>query len=252
MTQRCAPVGVERPAVRLRDARPPDHVPEAARQAVAHLRALRAVVVEVVPTDVAEIPVAEVVEVHRVVHPLLENIRLQQAGHEHRSRGKRSEETQRRKERGKGQRVADPPVDVLAVPWPGVVVRVAGVEEVVQPAPEQPAPLREDAVEDVAMDEVLDGDPGDHPEGHEPESGDGVSRASGDDQQDEELDAIDDRDGIEPAAGLAVLRLEVDAGGKEGFGKRSDLGLQQRIHQQPPGTPQFTTKTRRHKGDESP
>src|SRR2546430_16688323 len=47
-TERGLAVGVERAPVRLRDARPPDHVPDAARQAVAHLGAPRAAAVQVV------------------------------------------------------------------------------------------------------------------------------------------------------------------------------------------------------------
>src|SRR5438128_2435287 len=113
--------GVERPPVGGRDPRPPDHVPEAAGEAVAHRRALRAVVIEVVAADIAEVAVAEVVEVHRVVDPLLRDVGLEQPGREHGRGRERSEEARGHQARGEGQRVPDAPVDVLAGPWAGVV-----------------------------------------------------------------------------------------------------------------------------------
>src|SRR5262245_10684703 len=73
---------VERLADRARDPRLAGDVPEAVREAKRHLGPLRAVVVEVMALDVLEVPTLELAEVHRVVDPLLDDVRLDEAREE--------------------------------------------------------------------------------------------------------------------------------------------------------------------------
>ena len=132
-----------------------------------------AVVVQVVAADVAEVPVPEVVEVDRVVHPLLDHVGLQQAGYEHGRGLERRQPRDRREQRGEGQRVTDPPVDVLAVPRARVVLPVQRVEVLVREPAHRPPSLREPAVQHVPVDDVLQHRPrrhaaGEVPQRHEP------------------------------------------------------------------------------------
>src|SRR5262245_11393077 len=77
------PAAVQQPPLVGGDAGAARDVPEAVAQAEAHLRAPRAVVVEVVLLDVAKVAPLEGVEMHRVVHPLLQDVELHDAGDEH-------------------------------------------------------------------------------------------------------------------------------------------------------------------------
>src|SRR5258706_11447302 len=78
---------VEAAAVLRMDARAEREVPDAAREAECDVAATRAVVVKMLPSDIAEVAPPEVVEVHRVVNPLLDHVALQDGGHEHGAAG---------------------------------------------------------------------------------------------------------------------------------------------------------------------
>jgi hypothetical protein len=63
---------MEASAVARRDTREERDVPDAAREAECDIAATRAVVVEMLPPDVAEVAPPEAMEVHRIVDPLLD------------------------------------------------------------------------------------------------------------------------------------------------------------------------------------
>src|SRR6185295_17080503 len=159
---------VQQAALLLGDARGEDDVPEPVGEAVAHVAALRAVMVEVMALDVAEIRVVEVVEVHGVMDPLLHDVALQQARDQHRHRPDGEEGGDGHECDREGKRVHDAAVDVLAVPGPLVVLPVQMVEALVQEVLYDARTVRETAVQQVAMDGVLEQRPGRYATEEEP------------------------------------------------------------------------------------
>jgi len=57
-----------------------DHIPEAAGDAISKLHSLACMVAKMVPLDVPEIGVSEIIEVDAMVKPLFPNITLNHAG----------------------------------------------------------------------------------------------------------------------------------------------------------------------------
>src|SRR6266496_2004237 len=178
------------------DAGPADDVPEAVRQPVGDVHPLRAVVVQVMPLDVAEVPATEAVEVHGVVDPLLDDVGLHEPGQE-RAQGKDGQEEAHEgqgPEEGKG--VRHRAVDVVAVPGPLVMLPVQVVEVRVEEVLEEAGPVGKPTVEYVSMDPVLDGGPEADTQGAGGDRQPGPP-AEGDDDDGEGKERVDDRDGVQ-------------------------------------------------------
>ena len=77
-------------------ARLEDNIPETIGEAVAFFHPLGAVMIEMMPLDIAEIRASEVVKVYRVVNPFLRHIALYDSGQKDWKSKNRSNKTYRR------------------------------------------------------------------------------------------------------------------------------------------------------------
>ncbi len=162
-----------------RDPGPQDPVPDAVRQAERLPDLPAAVVVPVVAANVAEVAGLEGVKVDGIVHPLLDDVALEQGGHEDgRPVVGREDEAHDGEEHRERDRV-EVAVDVHPVPGTPVMVPVHGVEEGVHPMLQEARAVGKPPVEDVAVDEVLEQGPEDDAQGEVGQGMDGVEDESG-------------------------------------------------------------------------
>src|SRR5438876_5229552 len=139
------------------EASPPDDVPETVCEAIARILAQRAVMVEVVALDVAEIGIAEIVKVAGMMDPLFERVTFDDARNQGRQRVNRRKKTERRHREKQRQQVFQLAIDMVAVERMLVVVPVERIEPLVrEPADESRAraemPVQDPAVENVFLE----------------------------------------------------------------------------------------------------
>src|SRR5437867_4458924 len=202
------------------DAGPADDVPEAVRQPVGDVHPLRAVVVQVMPLDVAEVPSTEAVEVHGVVHPLLDDVRLHEPGQEGAQGLDGQEEAHEGQGPEEGEGVRHRAVDVIPVPGPLVVLPVQVVEVRVEEVLEEAGSVREPPMEDVPVDPVLDGGPEADAQRVERHRQRGPP-AEGEADDRDGRERVDDGEGVQAMASVAGLHTNPYAAGlRNGCGHR--------------------------------
>src|SRR5207247_8811494 len=117
-----------------------DYVPDAAGEPVSHLHAAGSVMIGMVLSDVLEVRIAKVVEVHGLMHPLFNHIRLHHSSQQHWRRVSGTYETQRRSEREQRKQVRQLAIDMLAIKRPFVMLPMDRVHVFNQQAPVQTLP----------------------------------------------------------------------------------------------------------------
>ena len=104
-----------------------DHIPESAGQAVPLLHAPGAVMIEMVPAEIPEIRISEVVEMNGMVDPFLSDVTCHNPRQENRQRVDWRDEAQRGREKKERKQVSQLAVDVTAVVRSAVMLPVKGI-----------------------------------------------------------------------------------------------------------------------------
>lgn len=151
--------------------------------------AVGGVMIEVMLLHIAEVGIAKIAEVGRVVDPLFGNIRLESEGHHNRSgEGRKEQNAERHAGKKERQQIAHPAAHVLAVKRFFVMSKVRWVEVLIRnPRPEPFVPALRYfpmAVQDKAMREVFRQHPKHDAEGNEGQRSQKMMRTNSQQQQD--------------------------------------------------------------------
>lgn len=139
-----------------------DDIPETVGKPVAQFLPLRAMVVEVMPFDIAEVRAAKVIEVHRVMNPFLKHVALHHAGQQNGECVNRRNKTHWRGNNKQWKQVPQLSVDVVAVKGMCVVFPVEGVQAFVQKLADNSLSRCKVPMQNKTVKQVLDESPDGH------------------------------------------------------------------------------------------
>ncbi len=202
---------IERLANIRRVARLKDNIPETVGEAVALFHPFRAVVIKVVALDVAEIRASKVVEMHRVMDPLLEHITLYNPRQKNRERVDRRDKAYRSRNEEQRKKVPQFAVDVVSIKGPGVMFPMERVQTFVQELPDNTLARSKAPVQDKAVEQILDKGPNRETGSVKKQSDEWMPRAKREKQHGHGIGCIKDGHRVQAVPGNARLLALVNA-----------------------------------------